>query len=361
MRVSMTTVAVSLSLMSASMSAHAEADHAAIARDSLTNYIRPGYAALADKAAALAASTKSLCAGPSDATLKATRTSFAATVEAWSEIEPIHFGPVLQDHRYERLFYWPDPKGLGAKQIRETLAKHDETVKDETTLSTKSVALQGLPALEYLLYGDGANDLAKPGGEGAFRCTFADAAANNVASISKQITADWGDDAPFVKSYLAPSPDNAVYHAPKEVTLDLFKTFTVGIEAVRDQKLAKMLGPKPEEAKPGLAPFGRSGLAFVSIADNLVGVRNLFLKGGFAQVVHAESAGVEDSIAFDLNHAIEVLRGIDAPVAEALHNDDVRAKLEALRVSLKGAAQTASDMISKNAGLSFGFNAMDGD
>ncbi len=361
MRASIQLVALALSLVTVSASAHAEADHAAIARDALENYIRPGYTALADRATALAGSTKALCAAPSDAALKSARESFAQTVEAWSEIEPVRFGPVVQEHRYERLFYWPDPKGLGAKQIRDALAKHDETVKDETTLAGKSVALQGLPALEYLLYGDGANDLAKPGGEGAFRCAFANAVANNVASISKQIAADWGDAAPFVKSYLAPAPDNPIYHAPKEVTLDLFKTFAVGIEAVRDQKLAKMLGAKAEEAKPGLAPFGRSGLAFVSIADNLAGVRNLFLKGGFAQVVHDESAGVEDSIAFDLNHAIDVLRGIDAPIAEALHNDDDRAKLEALRVSLKGAAQTASDMISKNAGLSFGFNAMDGD
>jgi predicted lipoprotein len=357
----MSIVAVTISLVAASTSAHAEADHAAIARDALQNVIRPGYAALADDAAALADSTKALCAEPSDATLKAAHESFAQTVEAWSKVEPVRFGPVLQDHRYERLFYWPDPKGLGARQIREVITKRDEGVKDEVTLATKSVALQGLPALEYLLYGDGAADLAKAGGDGAFRCAFANSIAINVAAISKQIVDGWADDAPFVKAYLAPAPDNPTYHAPKEVTLDLFKTFSAGIESVRDQKLAKMLGSKPEEAKPGLAPFGRSGLTFKSIADNLVGVRELFLKGGFAQVVHQESAGVEDSIGFDLDHAIEVLRGVNAPIAEALRNEEDRAKLEALRVSLKSAAQTAGDMISKGAGLSFGFNAMDGD
>jgi predicted lipoprotein len=361
MRASIQIVVLAVLLAAMGTSAHAEADHAAIARDALKNYIRPGYEVLADRAAALAASTKALCAEPSDTKLKVARETFANTVEAWSEIEPVRFGPVLQDHRYERLFYWPDPKGLGAKQIRDALAKRDETVKQETTLAGKSVALQGLPALEYLLYGDGASDLAKPGGEGAFRCSFANAVANNVASISRQIADGWGETAPFVKAYLDPGPDNPTYHAPKEVTLDLFKTFAVGIEAVRDQKLAKMLGAKAEEAKPGLAPFGRSGLTFVTIADNLVGVRVLFLKGGFAQVVHQESAGVEDSIAFDLDHAIEVLRGIDAPIAEALRDEKDRAKLEALRVSLKSAAQTAGDMISKGAGLSFGFNAMDGD
>jgi uncharacterized protein len=349
-----------LAFVSMTQAAHAEADHAAIARDSLQSYIQPGYSTLAETAAAFSDSTEPLCASPSEAALTSTRESFAKMVQAWSEVEPIRFGPVLQDHRYERLFYWPDPKGLGAKQVREVLAKHDNTVKDETTLAGKSVALQGLPALEYLLYGKGADDLAKGGGEAAFRCAFAASIAGNITSISKQLVADWSNDAPYTKSFLHPEP-NGTYHTSKEVTLELFKTFSVGIEAVRDQKLAKMLGAKSEEARPGLAPFVLSGLTFSSIADNLVGVRNLFLKGGFAQVVHQESAGVEDSIAFDLNHAIDTLRTIKQPVAEIVRSEEERAKLEALRVGLKSAAQTASEMISRNAGLSFGFNTMDGD
>jgi predicted lipoprotein len=97
------------------------------------------------------------------------------------------------------------------------------------------------------------------------------------------------------------------------------------------------------------------------MADNLQSVRELFAKGGFAQVVHDDSPGVEDSIVFDLNHAIEVLRGLDKPITQAVHDEDLRAKLEALRVSLKSAATTAGDIISRSAGLTFGFNAMDGD
>jgi len=37
------------------------------------------------------------------------------------------------------------------------------------------------------------------------------------------------------------------------------------------------------------------------------------------------------------------------------------ALIEAVRVALKSAAQTAGDMISRGAGLSLGFNAIDGD
>ena len=52
---------------------------------------------------------------------------------------------------------------------------------------------------------------------------------------------------------------------------------------------------------------------------------------------------------------------MDKPIADIVKDEGLRPKLEALRVSLKSAGQTAGDMISRGAGLAFGFNAMDGD
>ena len=361
MRPQTAAVVVAILCLSSVTPAHADADHGAIEKASLEQYIRPGYAQFAVAADALKQSVAALCQKPSATALKNTEKAFAATVEAWSIVEPIRFGPVAQEHRFERIFFWPDPKGLGARQVRDALAKQDKTITEPASLTAKSVALQGLPALEYLLYGDGAATLGKGGTEGAFRCSFAQTIGGNLAAISKDIADGWQDGAPYTKSYLDPGPANAAYHTPKEVTLELFKTFTAGIEWVRDQKLAKTLGPKPEQARPQLAPLWRSGQSFANMAGNLAGVRDLFAKGGFAQVVHQESVGVEDSVVFDLDHAIDVLRGIDKPIAEAVRNEDLRGKLEALRVSLKAAATTAGDMISRGAGLTFGFNAMDGD
>ncbi len=145
------------------------------------------------------------------------------------------------------------------------------------------------------------------------------------------------------------------------MTLDLFKTFTGGIETVRDQKLAKMLGASAERARPRLAPFYESGLDLQRHGRQSRRRPRPLHRSGLAQVVHEESPGVEDSILFDLNHAIEVMSAIGAPVDEVVHDEDLRAKLEALRVSLKSAATTAGDMIARGAGLAFGFNAMDGD
>ena len=70
------------------------------------------------------------------------------------------------------------------------------------------MALQGLPALEYLLYGDGAEALAKGAGAAAFRCRFAASIAANVAAMAKEIEQGWQDGAPYTKAYLEPGPDN---------------------------------------------------------------------------------------------------------------------------------------------------------
>jgi predicted lipoprotein len=104
----------------------------------------------------------------------------------------------------------------------------------------------------------------------------------------------WSDGAPAAKAFLEPAPDNPVYRTPKEVTLELFKAFTSGIELVRDQKLAKPLGASPEQAKPRLAALWRSGLAFASMAGNLEGVRELFAQGGLAQIVAQDSPGARN-------------------------------------------------------------------
>ncbi len=355
-------------------SCRAETDHTAIAKASLTEVIRPGYSALAAATGSLNDKVSALCKQPSADSLQAAKDAFAGAVDAWSKIEIFRFGPIVQDHRYERLFFWPDPKSLGLRQVQDALAKHDQAVTLPDELAAKSVALQGLPALEYLLYGDGAEVLAQGarvedgneplpniGGEGAFRCSFASSVATNVDRIAKNIVEGWRKGSDYEKAFLGPAPDNAIYHTPKEVTLELFKAFASGIELVRDQKLGKPLGASADEAKPKLAAFWRSNLTFANAVGNLDGVVLLFGKGGFAQVVAADSPGVEDSILFDLNHAIEVLRGMNKPFAEVASDETLRAKLEALRVGLKSAGQTAGDIIARSAGLSFGFNAMDGD
>jgi len=58
--------------------------------------------------------------------LKEARNAFATTVDAWSKVEIFRFGPINEDHRFDRLFYWPDPKSIGLKQVQDALAHRDQ-------------------------------------------------------------------------------------------------------------------------------------------------------------------------------------------------------------------------------------------
>jgi predicted lipoprotein len=362
-------VAILALALSRTHPAYAETDQAAIAKSSLTEVIRPGYSALAAATGSLKDKVGALCKQPSADALKDAKDAFASAVDAWSKVEIFRFGPIAQNHRYQRLFYWPDPKRLGLRQVQQALTNRDQTVTLPDELAAKSVALQGFPALEDLLYGDGADVLAErpvedlteplPQVEGAFRCSFALSVATNISRIARNVVEDWREGSAYEKAFIGPAPDNPIYHTQKEVTLELFKAFSSGIELVRDQKLGKPLGPSAAEAKPKLAAFWRSGLSFPNAIGNLKGVILLFSKGGFAAVVDADSPGASDSILSDLNQAIEVMRSIDEPFADVVSDDDLRAKLEALRVGLKSAGQTAGDIIARSANLSFGFNATD--
>lgn len=348
-------------LCAGAFAAQAETDHAQIARDAVNKVIRPGYHDLARQTRVLQKKMDALCAAPSEAALQEVRNAFAETVARWSRVEIFRFGPVNHEHRYERLFFWPDPKGIGLRQVQRALIKKDEGVTAAETLAEKSVALQGLSAFEYLAYGTDADALARQGETGASRCRFAAAIAANMASIAEEVETAWAEDAPFTKDFLEPGPNDPLYRAPNDVTLELFKAFSGGIELVRDQKLGKPLGESAERARPRLAAFWRSDLAFPNMAGNLEAVRALFVEGGFAAIVEAESPGVEKSVLFDLDRVIKILDAETAPIAEAVVEPAERNKLESLRVALKSARDTASGLIAQGAGLSFGFNAMDGD
>ena len=141
----------------------------------------------------------------------------------------------------------------------------------------------------------------------------------------------WREGSAYEKAFLGPAPDDPYYHAPKEVTLDLFKTFTTGIELVRDQKLGKPLGASPAEAKPKLAAFWRSGLTFANAAGNLEGVKAIFAQGGFAQVVAQESAGRRelDPVRPRSRHRRSCAASISRS-PNAVIDEDTRGKLEAL-------------------------------
>ena len=122
-----------------------------IIQRAIDGFVRPAYASLHEHAETLTGSVRKLCTKPSQGELDAARAEFSATVDAWSSAEIIGFGPIKENNRLERMLFWPDRKGIGLKQVQAALSAKDPTATDPAQLAGKSVAMQGLGALEFVL------------------------------------------------------------------------------------------------------------------------------------------------------------------------------------------------------------------
>ena len=351
-------LAVSLFLVSYGSNALAQTREQDVLHNTLDGYIAPAYAQLARTTRTLFEQVGTLCSQPNAAHLSGAREAFHATVESWSFIEWFRVGPVLRNNRVERFFYFPDRKSRGLRQVQAALAKQDGAVLEVASLAKMSVALQGLGALDFLLFGTGADDL-KTGD--AFRCHFADAASANLYLIAESLAAAWRQDRQLRAVWNTPSGTNRFFRTDKEAMSTVIGTLVHGLEAVRDTRIGVFLRETPERDRPKSAPLWRSGSTMVSISANLEGLEALFTRSRIETILPKGSRYLGDAIRFEFKQSIKTAREIDAAVPDLLVDIEQREKLVYLNTSLNFLLGRLNDELAPAAGLSAGFSFGDGD
>ena len=357
-------VLVALLILVVGLSAPSQAlspqQHKEIARLALTTHIRPGYTLLATNAGELERGMHTFCAQPTPENRSKIDQQFEKTLLSWSRIDHIRFGPIAKENRISRFLFWPDPKNIGLRQIKKALKKNNPDVLDVQKLQNKSVALQGLTALEYLLYGTGGEKIGAPTKQARFRCAYAMAISKNLAKIAKEVVQEWRDGEKFVEIFLHPSESNDTYMAAKEVTLVLFLSFTTELKIVQHLKLSRPLGKSKQKARPKKAALWRSKLEYKVMDANMEGIRALFNKV-FADLIAQTDPGVEEGVELDFEQIHRDLLAVPVPIQEAVYDAEQRAKLKNLFTSIERLKQSAGQAIIKAADISMGFNALDGD
>jgi len=362
-----TAAAAILALHAMMGAAHAQGtatfDHAGLARQALEAHIRPGYAALVGSAQALAKELGDYCAQISVDRRRAVDRAFDGVVAAWGRIEHIRFGPVTVDNRLERIFFWPDRRGLGARQVAATLRTRDASVIDPVGLAGKRIALQGIGALEATLFDAPLNE----GEDRAFRCAYAKAISANIADIAGAILKEWTDPDLYSRHWLNPGAGNPHYLTPSETTLALAKAFDTGLERVRDDWIAGPLGFGPQK-RPLPAVLGKSGRTLRLVQAGLEGLRNLFAGGGMQKAIVAVKH-INPSVNTRINARL-VLQEIATALGQVrrlsrqgrpLDPIAMQGPLIAVGFPLKNARLQAAALLTLTANLSIGFNASDGD
>ncbi|RFC64057.1 peptidase M75, Imelysin [Fulvimarina endophytica] len=324
--------------------------------------IRPGYQAFDDAVREQAFMLETLCSDPTKENLQSAQENFGGLVSAFSKIEFVRFGPIREDNRLERILFFPDPRGVMAKQVQAILKDQADNALHAETLAEKSVAVQGLPALQYVLFGDGSDDLATE--SGAYRCSYGKAIAANLSSISTALVEEWGDETGISERLMEPAEDDPVYRTASDSLGAIVSIFTEGLEIVADQRLSPPLSAEDgadAPAKPNLFLFGASDNALTALQGDFEGLQQLFEAVDFPAVLPADKQFLGPSIELEFTQIGSNLDAVETPLSEAVADADSLGKLGYVLIATRSLRSQFTDQLAPALGLASGFSSLDGD
>ena len=322
-------------------------------------FIRPGYHRFRDASVTLEKDMRSLCAVPSSGTLDTARGAFDKTVAAWSTIEIVRVGPVIEANRFERILFYPDRKSTGLKQVQAILAKPDESATSVETLKDKSVAMQGLGALEFVLFGTGSDGLTEE--KEGFRCRYGAAIAGNLVRLSGELADAWDKPDGIQAAWKHPGPDTPEFRDGREAITALLGILVHGAEAIRDQRIESFYKGEENNTFPKQAIYWRSGNSFASIAGNIEGLRSLMKALGTVDLLNDDSRSIVSSIDFVAKSLVRVADDVNPDVEAAVADPAERAKLDFLLLNSKDLILRLNNDYGGAIGLAAGFSFSDGD
>lgn len=326
-------------------------------------YIRPATAQLETATTQLGSALSAYCASPADEEARsAMEQRFGETVDAWSRIEILRFGPLVEDNRFERFFFFPDPRGVTLRQMQALLATNESDAASAEALKTRSVAVQGLPALEYALFGgNAAEQIATDAPPGRYRCSFAQAVATNLHGIAVELSTAWGRKGRIAQEFSAPMRTHEQYRSRDEVAAEALKAMSTVLQYARDIKLLPALGGSLEEARGQRAPLWRSGYTQRSIAGNVGALLDFYRAGGFAETLAADSRWISDNLASEAGVAVESVLGVPLRFDAAVVDAEAREQLVLTALVIKNLQSIVVEYLAPALGVNIGFNALDGD
>ncbi|ANH06474.1 imelysin family protein [Shinella sp. HZN7] len=320
--------------------------------------IRPGYRRFQASAGTLAEATAAFCKAPSEGGRKTVDDAFRQAVADWGRIEIVRIGPVIDDNRFERILFYPDRKSTGLKQVQALLQKADEADTDAAAMAGKSVAIQGFGALEFALYGTGAETLlATPD---SFRCRYAAAVARHIETTAGQLAAAWDAPDGVQRDWKHPGPQNPVFRTGKEAITALLGILVHGAEAVRDQRIETFYR-NGGTARPKSAVFWRSGNTWTSINANIEGLQTLFDASGMADLIDPNFVSIAGNVDFVLKALRRVAPTIDPDIEKAVSTPEEQQKIAFLLVNTRDLILRLNTEYGGAIGLGAGFSFADGD
>ncbi|HFQ15460.1 MAG TPA: hypothetical protein ENK41_03820, partial [Rhodobacteraceae bacterium] len=228
--------------------AASESDLARLNQAVTVNHTLPRYEFMANATGRLKSSAREFCRIPDRGSLRLLRDSFHETLDTWSEVNHIHFGRIMADKRYMRLFAWPDDKQLVGrsldKRIKALLADKTPTkAGSRIDAGAFEPEIQGFPALGRLLFGADSERLLKGDAMARVRCRLVVAIAANIARIAQQNIAEWREGPQAFAKLIetAGEPGNTRFPTVGSATKKYLDSLQESLRIIADEKLPRIV------------------------------------------------------------------------------------------------------------------------
>ncbi|MEX0693132.1 MAG: imelysin family protein [Rhodospirillales bacterium] len=307
-----------------------------------TEHIHPGYETLSVGAQELEHSIARHCRSTEQAPDRvAVQSAFHLAYDAWQAVQHIRNGPVNVEDRHARLQFWPDKRGITDRHLRQLMLTEPNRPLDQS-ISDMSVAVQGFPALERLLFGETALSQHAQAPEKINRCSAAHAIADNIARIARTL---------FDETRNATAGTDA-----RTETRDLFNDLVTALKFVSTIKLQDPAGS--ERARPFLLENAISQRSVRNVEINIRAMRALY------QLLYGNAdtdANTHTLIVSQFDVALNEVRALGENGVEALGQELGPVRFRSLAATLESLRELIAEDLTTVLGLSLGFNALDGD
>ncbi len=323
----------------------------------LEPWLLPRYDALVGTTAQQERDWRAFCAAPQAEQVDRLRADFRAVADSWAQVSFISFGPAGTGLRYDRFNFYPDRRQAVARAMADVLDGREDDRLSPGRFTRQSVAVQGLPAMERLLFEADASAALTTGVGAERRCALGLAIALNLATIASDTRSGWGDDTRGLLADLRRRDGPPVELATGERLLSAMLTdLASAYQAVADLNLLAVLGRSMDEVRP-LAGEGRLSGREADIVRLQLGSANALARQLAEPLPDPAKAIVLQALAGAQQAADDLPTDLGAAAADPRR----RPQLEAAVAAFKIAQRALVDPLAIRLGMPLGFNALDGD
>ena len=275
-------------------------------------------------------------------TVKAT---FRDTWLAWAPLDAYQFGPIETQGAALTVNFFPDKKGFVSRALRASRKLSEADQASPAVIAKRSVATQGLPAIERLIY-DGETS----------PCPLLVGITGNLANVSSALYDGWFSDGGWADLVRTAGPDNPTYLSDEEFTKQIYTALGFSILRIKEHRLGRPLGTF-ERAFPKRAEAWRSGLTNEIINAQLGGMIAIVDRGFAGGLFNPTRAWIVQVIR-DTQARVDK---IGAPIKDAVEDPTMRVRIEGLQSKLVYLQRQLDQDVGPGLGVETGFSAGDGD